>query len=159
MRICARGQGVPPAELVYRPAESAICVLRSAKRRVPILQEHARLADVEVSPRPSSEYHSGSRLFHGTGALLDFHQEQDRLPEGFTCRAVETPSNSIAPYHQLPRPRPATREKMAPDSPGWEVTAFRAEPGWAKQASPNQGGSKLPHSKARLLECASLLAP
>ena len=26
----------------------------------------------------------------------------------------------------------------------------------AKQASPNQGGSKLPHSKGALLECASL---
>jgi hypothetical protein len=29
----------------------------------------------------------------------------------------------------------------------------------AKQASPNQGGSKLPHSKGTFLECASLLAP
>ena len=29
----------------------------------------------------------------------------------------------------------------------------------AKQASPKEGGSKLPHSKAALLECASLLAP
>src|SRR4029077_10242565 len=41
------------------------------------------------------------------------------------------------------------------------VTLLQTSPlcGGAKQASPKHGGSKIPHSQAPFLECASLLAP